>query len=334
MDRETNREELIVKNYSLTQFYLYSHTLQQLVQKFSSVRRGLFDRFGAATRLTIVVRERDLAATFANEYAIFVALVVHKLFQHTRRAGRQRGVAFHRTESHPSIARSSGDGLMREHIERSGNASVYLVRDEVFEALVERGRHETLGGVLSTGRTRIELRTVFFQSDRAELVGQFRLDIGMGERRRVLKRSRPTADRTEAHLHEHIYRHSRRNGVRIDDEIGYDSVGVERHILLPINHTARAFLGGRRNELVADFRRPQHPQSDLNDPRTVGVSLVRHGIDESLFARFDDYRRVFRFQRSTTRLLIDDGAVDRFTDNSVTGAQPYRRIAFDYTVEI
>jgi hypothetical protein len=61
--------------------------------------------------------------------------------------------------------------------------------------------------------------------------------------------------------------HATRNGVRIHDEIGRDALLTERHVLLAVEHTARALLTVTRRKLVADLRHADGSNANLRSPR-------------------------------------------------------------------
>jgi hypothetical protein len=66
--------------------------------------------------------------------------------------------------------------------------------------------------------------------------------------------------------------------VRVHDDVGVDSLLRERHVLLPVRDTARAFLAVARAELVANLRDAHLTHADCDTFRALAIRSHHHRI--------------------------------------------------------
>lgn len=76
--------------------------------------------------------------------------------------------------------------------------------------------------------------------------------------------------------------HSGRNSVRVDDDVGRDSLGRERHVLLTVRDSDCSLLTVTRGKLVSNLRHSSRSDSNLDKLGTVGVGGDEDLVDNTL----------------------------------------------------
>lgn len=80
--------------------------------------------------------------------------------------------------------------------------------------------------------------------------------------------------------------------MRINDDIGSESLASERHILMTILNTARSLLSVARREFVANLRNTHRSDTNLTELVALAVQRQHHLIDNSRFRVTQKCRRV------------------------------------------
>ncbi|KAH0356966.1 putative DNA-directed RNA polymerase II subunit RPB2, partial [Aureobasidium melanogenum] len=75
--------------------------------------------------------------------------------------------------------------------------------------------------------------------------------------------------------------HTRRNGVRVDDDVRNKSIGGEGHILLTVGNTDGTLLTVTRGKLVTNLRNLRCARTNLDELETLDVGCKKHLIDET-----------------------------------------------------
>lgn len=130
--------------------------------------------------------------------------------------------------------------------------------DVALERLTRDSRREVvLAGV----------RVAVVDEDLAHVFG-----LGSSERRTVLELALEDAGFSGEQLEHLADGHTRRETVRVHDDVGADALVVERHVLLRDDETANTLLSVTRGELVAEFGTTSLSQENLDEGRVrVGI---------------------------------------------------------------
>lgn len=78
--------------------------------------------------------------------------------------------------------------------------------------------------------------------------------------------------------------HTRRDSVRIDNNVGCKTFAGERHVFLPVLNSACTLLSVTRRKFVADLRNTHAAHSDLAEFISFAVQRQHHLIDYTSFA--------------------------------------------------
>lgn len=192
------------------------------------------------------------------------------------RQWRAEGTYLHLSETKTSIAGPTLDGLTGEDLDGSAGAGMDLVGNHVLETLVVRRAEVDLGSELAARVTVVhdlEAGLSRYKSVVSGTAGHWRkpnapsrlvalgseprrdsLDRQVGEGRGITLGSEKRCELREQTLDQMTDRHSRRDGVRVDDDVRGDALARERHILLPIRDTDRTLLTVSGRKFVANLR--------------------------------------------------------------------------------
>lgn len=104
--------------------------------------------------------------------------------------------------------------------------------------------------------------------------------------------------------------HSGRNSVRVDDDVGRDSLGRERHVLLTVRNSDRSLLTVTRGKLVSNLRHSSRSDSDLNELGTVGVGGDEDLVDDTLLRCERGEKRWSQLAARTVETKRQEDALD------------------------
>ena len=156
-----------------------------------------------------------------------------------------------------------------------------LVVHEVLQALVEGGAHEDARLHASSGVSVVEdLVASLLVALVVQLVGDV-LHRHVAERRAVALARLQRRDLAEQTLDELSDGHTRRNGVRVHDDVGDDAVLGEGHVFLPIRHSDRSLLPVSRAQLVSDLRDSHRAHFHLHEAEALLVGGQHHLVHDA-----------------------------------------------------
>ena len=191
----------------------------------------------APTEWTLLTQE-GLVGHRLGEHAAFAAHGGHKRIRLLKEAFGEHvcctmtddAVAFHLSKTKPPFSCASLYGLTREYLHRTTRAGVLLVEHHVFQTLIIGWTNEDFSGQRFSRHAIVErLATEPIVAVRFELVADL-LDRGAAKGRRVSLLTVNCAQLSHEALHELPDRHAARNGVRVDDNVGYNPVCRHRHV--------------------------------------------------------------------------------------------------------
>ncbi len=196
----------------------------------------------------------DQTAEVAHVHSIWIAHLEQALLEELRRAVRDLTVALHLAEAETTVTRATLHGLTVENLHGSARSRVNLIVDQMLEALVVRGSQVDLRVELASGEPVVHdlvATRVVVVAD--EQLGDLLHGDGVVEGRGVADLALVRRHLRLEALDQVTDGHARRDGVRVDDEIGCDAFGAEGHVLHAVQHATCAFLAVTRGELVADL---------------------------------------------------------------------------------
>jgi len=95
--------------------------------------------------------------------------------------------------------------------------------------------------------------------------------------------------------------HTRRDSVRIDDQVWTDALLGKRHVFLLVRHADSTLLSVAGGKLVADLRAADRAHFDLREPIAFFVCCQDHLVDHSCFGVLDLGRAVFAWLKYVGR---------------------------------
>lgn len=180
-------------------------------------------------------------------------------------------ITLHLSESETTISRTTFDGLPRHDLHRPTGASVDLVVHHVAQTLVVCRPKEDLGAQLPP---RVP---VVHDLETARLVPMLpqevrdAVDRDLGEGCGIALHALEGGHLGKQALDQMGDGHTRRNGVRVDDDVGCDALGGERHVLLAVGHSNSSFLTVTGSKFIADLRNLGGSDPDFDVSETILV---------------------------------------------------------------
>ena len=157
-----------------------------------------------------------------------------------------------------------------------------LVVDQVLQPLVESGSDEDTSVQRSTSVSLVQrLVTVALISHSMKTHTDV-LDGDISERRGITFTSLEDDDLAEQTLNQLSDGHSRRNSVRIDDNVGNNSLGGEGHVFLAIGHTDGTLLTVPRGELVTNLWNTDVANPYLGETVSLLGSTDENVVDDAV----------------------------------------------------
>ena len=135
------------------------------------------------------------------------------------------------------------------------------------------------------------------------------------------------------------YSHSRRNAMRVDNQIRYNSIDCPRHILLTKEHSYGPFLTMSRSKFIPNFRNPNLSCLNLNHLIVITVTGYHSAIDNSILISSNSNWSIngcwnfFRFHHLIPKLSITESRYKFFGDKNVI-AVVYYLTYFDNSIVI
>ena len=185
----------------------------------------------------------------------------------------------------PAIAAAPLRRLPRQIHHRPNGPAVLLVVHHVLQALVECGTDE---------HARLNLlsrQPVVHQLVAVALVPQLHqlspngFNVQFAERRAVSEQAQLHQNHAQQRLFQLTDRHARRNGVRVDDDVGTQPLRRERHVAFRDDVAQRALLPVPRAELVPDDRLSQSAHLHLANAVPLPIPLQEIAVNVGLLVR-------------------------------------------------
>lgn len=98
--------------------------------------------------------------------------------------------------------------------------------------------------------------------------------------------------------------------MRVDDDVGRDSLGRERHVLLTVRNSDRSLLTVTRGKLVSNLRHSSRSDSDLDELGTVGVGGDEDLVDDTLLRCERGEKRWSQLAARTVETKRQEDALD------------------------
>ena len=128
--------------------------------------------------------------------------------------------------------------------------------------------------------------------------------------------------------------HTRRDGVRVHDDVRHDALARERHVLLTVRHTDRTLLTVARRQLVADLRNAHRTHLHLHEAVPLVVGGQHHLVHRAAL-RVSQARAAvlqtcaaLRVHLARRRHLADQNGIARHcrTLHDVSPARPHHHL--------
>ena len=179
-------------------------------------------------------KERSTTAT--NPCFLVIGTVHQTILQQECCAVGNQRISLHLTDTDTTTLSTTLDGLTSQGSDGTGGTDLELVVDHVTQTLVVDNTHIDVSTELLTCDTRVHgLVPVVVEASTLQLVTEV-LDGGLAccvlelERCAVLRNTVQTSGLTSQRLDEHTDGHTRRESVRVDDDIGLNTALAEGHI--------------------------------------------------------------------------------------------------------
>lgn len=182
---------------------------------------------------------------------------------------RYHAIALHLSEPETSISRPSLCWLSGEYLSGTTTSGMNLVLNHMLEPLIVSGPKEYHDFQLLAAEAVIhdlvasQLIALLVKSSRDFLNGGLRTLSNSLKRRGISLSSSQGGNLGSQTFNQVANSHSRRDSVRVDDEIRDNTFSSERKVLLTVEHSDRAFLSMTTRKLIADLRYSLRSHLDL-----------------------------------------------------------------------
>lgn len=274
----------------------------------------------ALERVVAQIGHGDDSAEVANVDAVGIGNFKETLAQELSRSVGDLTISFHLSESETAVAGTTFHGLADEDLDRTSGSRVDLVVHHVLETLVVGRAEKDLSAELATSVAVVE----HFVASQviAVLLQEVRdlLDVdGVVERSGVADFALVGRHFALKAFDQVTNCHTRRNGVRVDDDVGSQALASERHILLAVLNSARTLLTVTGGEFVANLRDADRADANLAKLVALGVQRQHHLVHNARLRVTQESGRVsFRELFSgALQVVVVLRKSDRFANNHV-----------------
>lgn len=226
-----------------------AHTLQLLDEQLARLWNLDWREFRAILAATarpdalLRIGHSDQAALTAQPATETVTTLHEALLRELSHTVCTDGITLHLTETETTLTGTALGRLACEHHERTRSTAMQLICRAVAQTLLEHRSHKDVDLHLATIVSILEhlvtmgLKALLITEDLTQLVHRH-----IVERRTVAKCTNLAADLAKKRLKELCNRHTRRNAVRVNNDIWHDTICRLWHILLVDDQATRTFL--------------------------------------------------------------------------------------------
>lgn len=214
----------------------------------------------AAADAGLDVVERRHAAALAHKELKIIAVVQEPLLDERADALGDERVALHLAQTQAAAAGATLVGLARQHLNLAvRGAAVDLVDGAMLETLVVGHAHKH-GRLQAATRGAVVKNFVTALLEALALENGARLEehvalLGGRKRSAVTKATLERDGLAKKHLHQLRDGHARRNGVRVDDDVGANAVGRNGHVPRVAQLAERALLPVSKSPGLTHYER-------------------------------------------------------------------------------
>mmetsp|Transcript_4817 Transcript_4817/g.13483 ORF Transcript_4817/g.13483 Transcript_4817/m.13483 type:complete len:410 (-) Transcript_4817:2321-3550(-) len=275
----------------------------------------------ARISLLLQVGHSDEAAEVADVDTIRIGLVKETVFEECCGSVRDDTVTFHFPKPQTTIACSTLRGLPGQHLYRTTRPTMDFVIHHVAEALVVGRPDKNFGGKRLTRVPVVErFVAVTVVTKPVQLVRDVQYNVRLrGKGRCVTLKAQDGRDLPLKTLNQLSDGHARRNGVRVDNEVGCDSFTSVRHILLAVRNPHCSLLTVTTGEFVPNLRNANGPDADFHKLVAVPVGREHDPVDNPRLAgaELDAAVALVRPLRAGSHFLLHEGHRRGLTDDDI-----------------
>jgi len=200
------------------------------------------------------VSSKKRTAITANVCRVIIGRIHETIMKEERNTVSKERVTLHFTETDTTMNLTTLDRLASDRVDRTSSTSLELILDHVTQTLVEHDTNEDISHKRLTGDTGVKrLRTEVVVTSSAELLTKVihsAVVLIELERSTVLELGVESTRLTSHGLDKHTDGHTRRESVRVNDNIGAHTRLSPRHIHLREENGENTLLTVTGRELI------------------------------------------------------------------------------------